>query len=275
MSRVRVAILLMAGMLLGMCACGLALLALFQVQVLELASAGRPAPSAWAPPSVPPPLPPPTASPTPTPTATLGPWIPPTPLAPPPTVLILPLGTPEIAKCDQPSVITALAQAVEPVTSSRVQGELINNGVEGGYIIEEMIDDEGLRSHSLLSVHNAQGMTQTQEMIIIRDWIWEKQPDGAWGPPQTVTATGRTVGPMWAKSWFSYLKIKGKIGTTLTADRPVDVYWASTNDGEGPLHVDPRTCLPVQFTMSDDLHGKRTSMTFEWNIPITITPPAP
>jgi hypothetical protein len=308
MSRVQVAILsLIAGIFLGMCACGLALLVLSQGQLLDLASLGWPATSPLSPPTalgplgraqpplgtpaiaratwavgppatgVPtdwPTLPPPTASPAPTPTATREPWIRPTPLPPPPTVPILPLGTLEIAKCEQPSVITALLQAVEPITSVRVRGEILNNGVEGSFLLDQVLDEEGVNSRGVLSVQTGQGMTQTQGTIIIRNLIWEKPPGGAWGPPRTMVEGEKSTGPLWA-DWFSVLIIKGKIGTTLATDRPIDIYWAVINEGEGALHVDPQTCLPVRFTTTDERQNKRTSLTFEWGVPITITPPGP
>ena len=167
-------------------------------------------------------------------------------------------------------------QALQQVTSARLQVTMLNDDVERTLIFEEVVDAEGPRSHTVFTIRDAQGLMQTQETIIVHDLKWEKQPDGTtWGSPQPITATVGGTDQMEAATLFANIEIRGKVGTVLTENRPTDIYWVRTYDGEGALHLDPKTCLPVLFSVSDEPRKKKYSMTSEWNVPVTITPPGP
>jgi hypothetical protein len=153
---------------------------------------------------------------------------------------------------------------------------MIDYGVEDAHILfEQVVENGGISTHGVISVWSTEGITQTYEQIVIRDLTWEKQPGGTWGSSKPVTYPVGITSPNSLEYYFNDLQIQGKVGTVLYANQPTDIYWMSSGGQSGPIYLNPETCLPVLISTSDDRIKKTTTLTYEWNIPLKITPPGP
>lgn len=275
---------LIVGISVVLCVCGFGLFAFFQVQHWDdVFSSFREVSPILAPSTPtrtqaillrPSPLPPPTSTPT-MPIATV---VYPTLVFP--TQPIAPFVTAQASKCDQPSIKTAMQQAYNRATSLRIQlkGSDDKTGSTANLLYEEVVESAGMSIHRLMIVNNPQGASGGQEIIAIRNLMWERQLDGTWGHSKVLTATLDVIGlnmPPRAAN-LSDLPIQGKVGTMLYANQPTDIYWLKYNNNrQGTLYVNPKTCLPILILSSDDSTKEKNTATFEWNIPLKITPPGP
>lgn len=142
-------------------------------------------------------------------------------------------------------------------------------------LIEQVVEGSILNLHWGYTAKNSDGAVLTQEWIVVGNLVWEKGL-GGWGPSRPVTSTLTQAGLVRSASLIAGLKFRSKDGTVLLANRQVDAYRISNVNNElGTVYVDFKSCLPVLISTTRDGGKTKTSMTFEWNIPIKITPPGP
>jgi hypothetical protein len=182
----------------------------------------------------------------------------------------------QLLKCE-PDVLASMQQALARVTSARMQmksvyGRSILNGT-----VEELVDSKGNIIHSTMLGTGSDGKPVASETISTGNKSWEKKSDGTWTSPASSSsnASWSTIG--WLKGNNANIRVGFKTSSTQYANQPTDVYQITTNTGAGTLYLNSQNCLPVRLIMlrGQSASGNYDEMTFEWNVPLKITPPTP